>query len=90
MDKTCGKCGGRMEAGVTKPDRVYLRGASVGSQAGLVFIVPGAKTSMNPITAFKQGLSSEESSRGYRVEGFRCSSCGFLEMYGGEEVPVAE
>ena len=69
----CGKCGGRMEQG-----SLQISGA-----AG-EFLIPGTKTSINPITAFQQGMSGEPGDRVFpwsTILGYRCSQCGYLEMY---------
>jgi hypothetical protein len=48
----------------------------------LQFLVSDAPTSADPIEAFKQGLSGKHPQKMYRMEGVRCSKCGFIELYG--------
>jgi len=47
----------------------------------MLFVVPGRQTSLNPVTAFQQGLAQEPATRVYGISGFRCSQCGALELY---------
>jgi hypothetical protein len=50
------------------------------------FVVSGTKTSINPLTAFRQGLSDEPGGQTYRVTaGHRCRGCGYLELYTSPE-----
>jgi hypothetical protein len=51
----------------------------------VAFVVLGERTSANPITAFKQGLSGAAEDRFYRVWGLRCVDCGVLELYAAPE-----
>jgi hypothetical protein len=37
------------------------------------------------VKAFKQGLADDPSNDPYRIEGLRCTQCGFLELYGIEK-----
>ena len=49
----------------------------------LEFVIPGTETSLNPLKAFKQGLSSEPSDQVYdfsKMTGLRCHACGYLEL----------
>ncbi|MGE5609254.1 MAG: hypothetical protein ACM359_08370 [Bacillota bacterium] len=82
MNRTCPKCGGQMEAGIT----TTLRGIE---EVPLHFIVPGESTSANPVKAFMQGLAGAPSDRIYFIKGFRCSQCGFLELYASETRELA-
>jgi hypothetical protein len=81
MSTNCPKCDGHMEHGFTTAlglmggDRVELH------QAQILFVVAGTPTSSNLITAFKQGRAGEPDDRRYRIEGSRCASCGFIELY---------
>ena len=50
-------------------------------EAKVVFVAPGIKTSLNPITAFKQGLGDEPSDKEFAIEAFRCEQCGRIEFY---------
>ena len=85
MKKTCGKCGGSLQAGFTSA--IGLVGGAVrdNPHSALIFVVPGQRTSANPIMAFQQGLADEPSDRSYHVRGFRCSNCGALDLYADEE-----
>ena len=85
MKKTCGKCGGPLQAGVTSAIGLVGEVVRDSPHAGLMFVVPGQRTSANPITAFQQGLADEPSDRFYQVKGFRCSNCGALDFYADEE-----
>ena len=88
MAQTCGKCGGTLEAGFTTAIGL-ISGARIESQESqLVFVVPGSRTSMNPLRAFQQGLTDEPSNRPFRISGFRCSNCGALDLYANEAVTV--
>lgn len=82
MGMSCPKCGTAMERGFTTAAGLIGGTKTESRQAQLVFVVPGAAASLNPIKAFKQGLSGEKASREYRILGARCSGCGFLEFYG--------
>jgi hypothetical protein len=77
---TCLKCGGPMERGVTMP--VAFK------EGQLFFVVTSTLPSRNPVKAFKQGLAGEPDTRRYQLVGVRCSSCGFVELYGDGD-PVA-
>jgi hypothetical protein len=49
----------------------------------LAFVIPGNKTSLNPISAFIQGLNDESSDQVYRYSnflGYLCKGCGYFEM----------
>jgi hypothetical protein len=63
-----------MERGFTLPE------AFLGRE--VLFVVPGTTTSFNPVEAFRQGTAGEPSDRRYQLVGVRCSSCGFVELYG--------
>ena len=50
----------------------------------LEFVIPGTKTSMNPLSAFGQGLSDEPSDEIHDFSeptGRLCSNRGFLDLY---------
>ena len=85
MKKTCGKCGGALQAGVTSAIGLVGGAERESPHSGLIFIVPGHPTSANPITAFQQGLANEPSDRFYHIKGLRCSNCGALVLYADEE-----
>lgn len=81
MTTTCGRCGGRMDAGVTTAIGLLFGRVSSAEGPKLVFIVSGAPISSNPIKAVAQGLADEPSDRSYPIRGLRCSQCGLLELY---------
>ncbi|GMU20700.1 MAG: hypothetical protein AMXMBFR13_07960 [Phycisphaerae bacterium] len=81
MTDICGKCGGRMESGVTTVLGLIGNPAVASEGSKLVFIVPGAPASANPIKAFAQGLADQPSDRIYRIQGMRCGQCGYLALY---------
>jgi hypothetical protein len=81
MNTTCGKCGGHLESGFTTAIGLIGGTKRENQDARLIFVVPGRKTSMNPIQAIQQGLSDEPSDRSYKITGSRCSQCGALELY---------
>ena len=80
-EKTCGKCGGLLEAGFTTAIGLVAGDKSWTHDSQLVFVVLGTGTAINPVKAIKQGLANEPPDRHYRVAGFRCSECGALELY---------
>ena len=60
----------------------------VGGQDGnphIVFVVPGEPTSCNPIKAFQQGLKDEKAAEAYLLRGYRCPSCGLVELVAEEK-----
>ena len=87
MIHTCPKCGGKMEAGVATAAGLLFGAVTPKSEPRLQFVVPGTQTSMNPITAVRQGLTDEPSDRVFWIKGNRCSECGFLELYANESAP---
>lgn len=52
----------------------------------LVFVVPGGRTSGNPIRAFKQGLQGDRANQAYLLRGCRCPACGTIELVALESV----
>ena len=85
MTKTCLKCGGPLELGFTTAEGLVGGDRSHSREPQLVFIVPGVRTSANPIKAFQQGFSDDAVDRRYRIAGLRCSRCGALELYAEDE-----
>ncbi len=74
----CLRCQGLMIRGA-----VRVRG-SYDAHARIEFVQPGAKTSWNPIEAFKQGISGEPEDQVYDLNGmaaFLCQTCGHLELF---------
>ncbi len=52
--------------------------------ARLSFIVPGVKTSSNPLKAFRQGLADEREDRVFDLSamgGVLCETCGHIDLY---------
>ena len=48
------------------------------------FVIPGTKTSANPIAVFAQGLREETSEKVFplsKIIGIRCVECGYLELF---------
>jgi hypothetical protein len=63
-------------------------GCLVGTiDASFVFVVPGNPTSINPVTAFQQGLKGDRTNEAYRLQGYRCPGCGSVELMATEKVP---
>ena len=88
MDHLCPGCGVDMEEGAATA-RGLLGGATrPADQPMLVFVVPGTATSLNPVTAFRQGLSGEPDARAYLMRGYRCPSCGRVELFATERASV--
>ena len=84
MEKKCTRCDGVMQAGVTTA--LGLRAGNLqDGPARLVFVVRGEITSPNLGEAFQQGLEDRPWHQGYRIEGYRCSRCGALDLYAMEE-----
>jgi hypothetical protein len=79
--KTCPKCRGSMERGRTKTFRFFGDSAIGAEPAQLKFVVSGTPTSWNPLHALAQGMSHEPEDRTYGIVGFRCSACGYLELF---------
>ena len=69
MESTCPKCDGRMAAGVT---------------SALGLMGRGRRRRRSRVRAFAQGLAEEPADEGYLVPGYRCTRCGFLELYATE------
>ncbi len=79
IDTRCLRCGCDME-----PCDLKLSNLGFGSpvdDSSLVVRKPGAKVSMNPITAFRQGLNGEPDDIDYPLVAYRCRSCSKVELY---------
>lgn len=87
MNNACAKCGGRMEAGVATAYGLLFAAVASKEEPRLQFVVPGSATSINPVKAFKQGLTDEPDTRVFWMEGQRCSSCGFVELFATRSAP---
>ena len=84
MEIQCKRCGGPMEAGYPTARGIqnYMSG-----KPDLAFAVRGEPSSVNPLKAFKQGLEDAKADVYYLMEGYRCSSCGAVELFANEKVP---
>jgi hypothetical protein len=74
----CLRCGGVMVRGA-----LHIRGTSQ-TRVRAVFVIPGVPTSLNPIAAFKQGLSDEPGDEVIDLQeigGLLCRACGFIELH---------
>jgi hypothetical protein len=58
-----------------------------GFSGNVIFVVPGERTSANPITAFKQGLEEVPANKAYRLHGWRCAKCGRVELAAIDPIP---
>lgn len=82
-ERGCPSCGAEMEPGfanaigLTGPTRMEPR---------IVFIVPGSKTSLNPVRALQQGLGDEPQDNAYALRGWRCVKCGRVELVATDPV----
>jgi hypothetical protein len=81
MNHRCPQCDVEMEAGAATAHGLIGGAVTPASQPRLVFVVPGTPTSGNPITAFRQGMAGEPGDRGYLMRGYRCPSCGRVELF---------
>jgi hypothetical protein len=87
MEKRCIACGGQLEPGA-------IRAANTPNVSGIkeplmevtafAFIRPGVPTSANPVRAFLQGLREEPGDRLMPLEVFRCTRCGWVELFAPE------
>jgi len=50
----------------------------------LLFVVSGAPTATNPLTAFKQGIQDVPQNEAYLLRGRRCAACGVVELVATE------
>lgn len=82
MNTTCSKCGGTMQKGYTTAEGLMGVDRISKHVSRLQFLVSDEATSLDPIKAFQQGASGAHERRMYRMEGLRCSKCGFIELYG--------
>ena len=82
MTTTCSKCGGTMEKGYTTAEGLMGGETVTRHRSQLKFFVSDAPTPLDPIEAFKQGMSGKHPRKMFRMEGFRCAKCGFIELYG--------
>jgi ribosomal protein S27AE len=78
---SCVKCGGPLIAGAL--ERLQFDGENYYS-SDLDFTIPGVPTSRNLIKAVKQGMAGEKEDEKFKVIAWRCSRCGFLELYAGK------
>jgi hypothetical protein len=69
-----------MERGVVRHNGSPLMTGNVRVE----FVIPGTKTSLNPLKAFQQGLADEPSDRTYdfsRLSEHLCPKCGHLDFF---------
>ncbi len=76
----CLRCQVEMVCGIARA--VGTMGGSDRDQSNLIFRIPFSNTDNNLIKAFKQGLSGEEKEQEFTVKGYRCPSCGMIELHG--------
>jgi hypothetical protein len=77
-----------MEAGAATAHGLAASATLSPAEPRLVFVVPGTPTSGNPITAFRQGMSGEPGDRACLIGGFRCPSCGRVELFALEGTSI--
>jgi hypothetical protein len=77
-----------MEPGVATAHGLFGGAVAPAAEPRLVFVVTGTPTSGNPITAFRQGLAGEPGDRSYLLRGFRCPSCGRVELFANEPTTI--
>lgn len=74
----CLRCRGSMVRGIFRIRGTYE------PRVRAEFVVPGVPTSVNPIEAFRQGLSGEQGDEVIELKeigGFLCRTCGHLEFH---------
>jgi hypothetical protein len=80
------RCGAAMQAGYTTARGLWGGDNPLGVPK-LVFVVPGEQTLANPIKAVKQGLDEAPTNVAYLLRGYRCPSCGIVELIALDETP---
>lgn len=88
MNSKCTKCGGPIQSGLLQARNAssITDFAEPGTRVmRFCFVLPGTPISWNPITAFKQGLAEEPSDQLFPLVARRCTECGYVEMYAGNE-----
>jgi len=80
----CERCGGPIEEGFATATGLIPTPLS---DPRLVFVVPGEKTSPNPLQALQQGLEQAPANRAYLLRGRRCTECGAVELFATETTP---
>ncbi len=75
----CRFCGGAMEAGYAQ-SRFAFGAFTAAGDSHLVFVVPGEPTSLNPMTAFRQGAEQHPGDQKYILRGRRCTNCARIEL----------
>lgn len=77
---SCLRCRGRMSEG--KLTLSFPSGMHLGMhEAKVVFVAPGIKTNLNPITAFKQGLEDQPADKEHSIKAFCSEQCGRIEFF---------
>lgn len=75
----CHRCGEVMQDGYTTALGL-IGGILPKDDPKLLFVIPGERTSGNPIKALMQGLQGDQTSRAYLLRGYRCPQCGTVEL----------
>jgi hypothetical protein len=86
-------CGGDLESGfvqarntnVLAPEAALVKQEPFMVVAAFAFVRPGVPTSMNPVSAFLQGMREEPADQLLPITAFRCTGCGRVELYAGPE-----
>lgn len=81
----CLRCNGQMEEGKLTLSFPFGKRPGGMHEAKAVFVAPGIKTSLNPLTAFKQGLEDQPRDQERPIRAFRCDQCGRIEFYCASE-----
>lgn len=77
---SCLRCNGPMEEGKLTLSGPFGMHPAL-REATVVFVAPGIRTSLNPLTAFKQGLEDQPRDQECPIRPFRCDQCGRIEFY---------
>jgi hypothetical protein len=88
VSKRCGVCGAELECGI-----LHARNQSTVTDINeplmavteFAFVRPGVPTSPNLVTAFLQGIRGESSDQALAVIAYRCTRCGWLELYAADK-----
>ncbi|HEX7450147.1 MAG TPA: hypothetical protein VF306_21480 [Pirellulales bacterium] len=79
----CSFCGGAMEPGYAQ-SRFAFGPFMAAGDSHLIFVVPGEPTSLNPMTAFRQGAEQRPDDQKYVLRGRRCTNCARIELFAEE------
>jgi predicted RNA-binding Zn-ribbon protein involved in translation (DUF1610 family) len=89
MDHPCPRCGVEMEAGAATAHGLLGAVMQPPAEPLLMFVIPGTPTSLNPVTAFRQGMSGEAGRARLPAPRYRCPRCAFVELYATEPTTTA-